>query len=269
MYGLNFPLGNNSVLFNGVTPNSGWGNNQLIPQNNSEMLGINSGGFPPNVLSPMSYNMLQNNAMLPNHMGLTLGGGALVNNNMPQNSLIQNLKNMNYTNWESELFKFYYGENRLYIFPKMDKVRNLNYLSQILMTHLTTSPLNCINYLSQENVWVINGFQTSDTTPSNNEIIQFCEQMRSKNIFLNLNTNNFIYTPIGIFIKNPDCFLIRPFLYGSFFFPKCPCFHPVCEDFPNGIHSEDKLYWCPTCGRHYHQSEIDFSQIKKIIEEIK
>ena len=263
MYRPNYHLGNNWGYFNAMVPNSvginmmGW-----IPQTN---FGINSGAIQQNPISPMNYNMTQNNPMMQS----MLGGSGLVNNNTPQNSLIQNLKSLNFTNWESETFKFYYGQNKLYIFPKMDKVRNLNYLNQILMTNLTTTPLNCITCLPQENAWAINGFQILDAPPSDNEIIQFCEQMKGKNIFLDLNKSNFIHTPIGIFIKNPDCFLVRPILHGSFLFPKCPCFHDVCEDFPNGIYSEDKLYWCPMCNRHYHQSEIDFSLIKQFIEEVK
>ncbi|MGL5349599.1 MAG: hypothetical protein ACRDA0_03415 [Cetobacterium sp.] len=267
MFNPNHHLGNNNGFFNGMTPNLGgmnWGSNQpMMPQSHSVMSGINSGAIHPNTISPMNYNMVQNNTMIQP----MLGGSGLVNNN--NSSLIQSLKNLNYTNWESELFKFYYGQTKLFIFPKMDKIRNLNYLSQILTTHLTTIPLNCITCLPQENAWVINGFQIFNAPPSDNEIIQFCHQMKEKNIFLDLNKSNFIYTPIGIFIKNPDCFLPRPILHNSFLFPKCPCLHHVLEDFLNGIHSEDKLYWCPTCGRHYHQSEIDFSHIKQFIEEVK
>lgn len=191
------------------------------------------------------------------------------NYNMPQTNLIQFLKNSNYINWESELFKFFYGQNTLYIFPKMEKIQNLIYLNHILINNLTLYPLNSIIYDSQQNVWYIQNFSLCENSPSDNEIINFCEQMRNKNLFLNLNRSNFLYTNIGIFIKNPDCFLMRPFLYGKYFTPLCPIFHQVVEDFVNGIHSEDKLYWCPSCQRHYHKSEINFTQIKQIIKGVK
>lgn len=240
---------------------------------------IIGGAFPNNLVAtnPVGTTLVGMNGMIQNIMTTPIVNNQMGvgiqnpvhNYNIPQTNLIQFLKNSNYINWESELFKFFYGQNTLYIFPKMEKTQNLIYLNHILINNLTSYPLNSIIYDSQQNVWYIQNFPLSQNSPSDNEIINFCEEMRNKNLFLNLNRSNFLYNNTGIFIKNPDCFLIRPFLYGKYFTPLCPIFHQVVEDFVNGINSEDKLYWCPICSKHYHKSQIKFEHITNILEEIK
>lgn len=237
---------------------------------NNGMVGIHNGVIQQNITTPMNYNMAQNNAMMSYSSGAVQSPmmvETLSNDpNIPRNILIQRLENFNYKFWESELLEFYCGQNDLYIFPKIGKFKNPAYINSILSNHICTSPLN-VEILNS--YWRISGINFFGGQPTDKEIICFCEQMRAKNIFLNLDKSNFINTSMGIFIKNPDCFLIRPNISGIYFFPKCPEFHNVTEDFTNGLFSEDKIYFCPSCNRYYHKSAIKFDLIKHIIEEIK
>lgn len=181
-------------------------------------------------------------------------------------NLIHALKNAHYKYMEFETIELFYAFDELYFFPKIGKVKNLTYIYNILVNHLTIYPLNLIHLGFG---WYIKGIQIFESQPTDNEILVFCEQIRLKNIFLNLNRSNFVHSSIGVFIKNPECFLPRLNILGTFLMPKCPCFHEVTEDFNNGLYSEDKLYWCPICSKHYHKSQIKFEHITNILEEIK
>lgn len=208
----------------------------------------------------LNTNVVMNNAGMAYNYNLQISQNTF--------NLVQMLKQNNFNYWESDKFDFYYGQNSLYIFPKLEKVKNLNFAFQLIATNLTIFPLNNITSINGCLGFFVGGIQIFDAPPSNIEIITFCELMKSKNIFLDLKSSNFINTSMGILIKNPDCFLPRLNIYNILIAPKCPAFHYVVEDFNNGINSDDRLYWCPHCQKHYHKSAINFSHILQLIKEV-
>lgn len=184
--------------------------------------------------------------------------------------IVERLKSMNAKYWSTKDFEFYYldDQNQLYIFQIKDSFKTFKTAKIFISNSLTINPPNIVDLHNGIGV-VITNFKILNEFCDDVKIIEFCEHMKSKMIFTSLGRDNFRLTNYGVFIKNTDIILPKIPYLSQIVSGKCLSFHEIQQDFRGGLYSEDKLFYCPTCQKHYRKDEVNLSLLENILLEVK